>query len=429
MAPDLRTALRRLAPSPTRALDLEATMREGRRRRRVRYAVSGVATLTVVAVTGMAALQTMDRPERRSPANPVLTPDATHTPTPVQTTPSRVFEKFDPGWTTLPPPPEVRTSAVTAWTGRELLVWGGYVYSGFSDETVQADGFRFAPESNAWEPIADSPLEARSSPASAWTGKELLIWGGAQSADHSSFFDDGAAYDPAANSWRELPEAPISARAPLSVWTGQELIVWGADALGGELPIDGAAYNPADDSWRTLPDAPTGLGRATAVWTGREMIVLGDAGEGNDGSSLAPAAGVAYDPAGDNWRRLPDSALSNNASTASWNGSEMIAWDYLHNTAAYRPDTDKWRSLPTVPLEDYECAPTSVAIGARVFGDYCGLAALYDPDKNLWSNVSRDRLAGWGFSLVGADPVVLLLGRDVDTKDEVFLAYRPVEEQ
>ncbi len=429
MTPDLRTTLSRLAPSPTRALDLEATLREGRRRRRVRYAVSGAATIAVVAVTAIAALQLMDAPQRPGPLDPVRSPGATSAPPPTPSAPARVFEKLDSGWTTLRLPPEVRTSAATAWTGQDLIVWGGYVYSGFSDEAVEGDGFRFNPGSNTWEPIANSPLQARSSPASAWTGTELLIWGGAQSADHSSFFDDGAAYDPAANTWRQLPDAPIAARAPLSVWTGRELIVWGADASSGEIPIDGAAYDPIEDSWRTLPDAPIGLGRATAVWTGHEMIVLGDAGKGNDGSSLAPAAGVAYDPPADSWRRLPDSDLSNNASTASWNGNEMIAWDYRHNTAAYDPGTDAWRSLSTVPLEDYECSPTSVAVGERVFGDYCGLAALYEPSSDRWRDVSRRGLAGWGFTLVSADPVVLLLGRNVDTQKEVFVAYRPDDAQ
>lgn len=426
MAPDLRTTLRRLAPSPTRALDLEATIGEGRRRRRVRYAVSGVATIAVMAVSGLAALQVMDAPQQ-TPSDSVGTPDATSAPTPIPTTPSRVFEKLDPGWTTLRQPPEVRTSAATAWTGRELIVWGGYVYSGFSDETVEGDGFRFDPGSNTWEPIAPSPLQARSDPATAWTGRELLIWGGSQDPDHRSFFGDGAAYDPTTNTWRGLPDAPISARAPLSVWTGRELIVWGVNAINGEVSVDGAAYDPLQDSWRTLPDAPIGLGRATAIWTDREMIVLGDAGERNDGSSLAPAAGIAYDPATDKWRRLADSGLSNNASTASWNGSEMIAWDYLLETAAYDPDTDAWRSLPAVPLEDYECYPKSVAVGDRVFGDYCGTAALYESSSDRWRDVSRRDFAGWGFSLVGADPVVLLLGSSVDTQKEVFVAYRPGE--
>jgi N-acetylneuraminic acid mutarotase len=313
-------------------------------------------------------------------------------------------------------------------------VWGGYVYSGFSDETVEGDGFRFDPGSNTWEPIAASPLQARSLPATAWTGRELLIWGGSQDPSGGSFFGDGAAYDPRTDSWRVLPPAPISERAALSVWTGRELIVWGsAMRVPGRAGVadspfrEGAAYDPETDSWRLISDAPVDMTDATAVWTGREMIALGAALDGNNQSQTETAIGVAYDPTTDAWRRLPDSSLLPNASTAAWNGAEVIAWDYRHNTAAYEPRSDSWRSLPTVPLEDYECSPESVPLGDRVFGNYCGLAALYEPSRDKWRDVSRRDLAGWGFSLVSADPVVLLLGRDVETQREVLIAYRPGE--
>lgn len=423
MDSDLRSTLQRLAPSPKRDLDVEGLLREGRRRRRTRYIAYATTALVIVVVAGTVVptvlrddMSDRDAGPVQTPASPSPDPDAVTSP----------FEDLRPGWTKLPSAPEARGErAAMAWTGKELVVWGGYVYTGFSDEVAQSDGFKFDAASRTWEPIAPSPLAARVSPASAWTGTEMLVWGGASDRSLDDFLDDGAAYDPATDRWRQLPPAPVSARAPLHVWTGRELIVWGASAWSGEVPIDGAAYDPIEDSWRTLPDAPTGLGRATAVWTDREMIVLGDAGKGNDGSSLAPAAGVAYDPATDSWRRLADSDLSNNASTASWNGSEMIAWDYLHNTAAYDPDTDAWRSLPTVPLEDYECSPRSVALEGRVFGDYCGLSALHDPEQDSWRDISRDRFAGWGFTVIAADPVVLLIGRNVDTEEEGMFAYRP----
>jgi hypothetical protein len=106
----------------------------------------------------------------------------------------------------------------------------------------------------------------------------------------------------------------------------------------------------------------------------------------------------------------------------------MIVWDYLHNTAAYDPRSDSWRSLPSVPLEDYECSPQSVPLGSRVFGNYCGLTALYEPSGDKWRDVSRRGYGGWGFSLTAVDPVVLLLGRNVDTEKEAFVAYRPGED-
>jgi N-acetylneuraminic acid mutarotase len=260
-------------------------------------------------------------------------------------------------------------------------------------------------------------------PASAWTGDELLVWGG--SDDRGAFFDDGAAYDPRADVWRTLPGAPVSARVPLSVWTGQEFIVWGTAVRVDDRPRDGAAYDPKANSWRTIAKAPIELTDATATWTGREMIVFGAALHGGNFPESKTAIGAAYDPRTDRWRRLPASTLSPQASTAAWSGRELIAWDYLNGTQAYDPAGNKWRNLTTVPLDAGECHPKSTSIGRYVFGDYCGSMVAYDPADDQWHDLSRRELVGWGLELVATDTVVLLLGRNVNTGEERMFAYRP----
>ena len=336
-----------------------------------------------------------------------------------------VFDELPVGWSELPTPPEVHTRAAITWTGELLLVWGGFVYTGAGDKPTEASGFAFDARVRRWEQMATSPLAPRAYPASAWTGSEFLIWGGSDGRQER-FFDDGAAYDPSTNSWRRLPQAPIAARAPLSAWTGRELIVWGTTIRVDPRPGDGAAYDPTSDTWRWIADAPIELTDATAVWTGREMIVFGAALHGGNFPESPTAIGAAYDPETNTWRELPDSALSPQASTAAWNGREVIAWDYLNGTAAYDPTPDSWRQLPNVPIDDAECIPTSVPLRRYVFGDYCGQLALYDPAADAWRDISRRKLLrGWGFELVAADPVVLLLGRNGDTEEERMLAYRP----
>ena len=58
--------------------------------------------------------------------------------------------------------------------------------------------------------------------AAAWTGSELLLFGGETAANAL------LAYDPKRNRWSSLPNAPLRERtAPAAVWTGRELIVWG----------------------------------------------------------------------------------------------------------------------------------------------------------------------------------------------------------
>lgn len=53
---------------------------------------------------------------------------------------------------------------------------------------------------------------------------------------------------------RDSP-GPLSSRVDHSaVWTGDEMIVWGGSVAGGAPGFDdGAAYYPTSDSWRELP--------------------------------------------------------------------------------------------------------------------------------------------------------------------------------
>lgn len=332
------------------------------------------------------------------------------------------FADLPTGWSELPAPPQLRHYAATGWTGEQLLLWSGTVPR--SHGQPEPGGFGFDTGTGRWRELAPSPLAPRLQPAAAWTGSELLVWGGAEEEGRSAWFDDGAAYDPASDTWRRLPPAPLSARAPLSVWTGSELIVWGTAQRRTDIPTDGAAYDPATDSWRRIAGAPIELTDATAAWTGREMIVFGAALRGGNHSATRTAIGAAYDPVADSWRRLPDSRLSPQASTAAWNGTELIAWDYLGAAAAYDPATDRWRSLPGDPLGSGECGPRSVPVGDQVVGLFCFGAVVHDGGDGSWQVISRAE-TGWWSELIAAGPVAVLLAKDVPGGEEAALAYRP----
>jgi hypothetical protein len=415
---DLTERLKKLAKQSARPLDIARTVIRGRSLGEVGLTllvVAGLASVAMIA-TGVLSLPVTEQPDQtRPPTSLSLTPASSENV-------EGEFDALPSGWTSLSKPPEVRTSAAIAWTGRELFVWGGYVYEGFGDDVPQADGFAYDASADRWEELPSSPLDPRVSPAAAWTGQEMVVWGGDD--DRGSFFMDGAAYNPSTGGWRLLPAAPISARSPLSVWSGSELIVWGTRGQAEDDSSDGAAYDPSANTWRQIAPSPVDFERATAVWTGREMMVLG--GSPDEDSAIPPtAAGAAYDPGSDTWRPLPDSGLSPNAVTASWEGDRLIAWDYNHNAAAYDPVTDAWSSIPSAPLDDYECSPQLVPAGRYLFGDYCGAMVVFDPSDDTWHDVSRPRFEDWGFDIVSAGPAVLLTGRYVDTGQEQALAYRP----
>ncbi len=114
-----------------------------------------------------------------------------------------------------------------------------------------------------WNVGAEAPILLRSGHVSVWTGTELVVWGGSRTTEPgiTEPLADGAAYDPASDTWRMLAPSPLAGRSGAGVvWTGAEILVL-ATQSGGVLPTrDGAAYDPATDTWRVLPEFDHTLG-------------------------------------------------------------------------------------------------------------------------------------------------------------------------
>ena len=136
------------------------------------------------------------------------------------------------GWRALPAPPEARAGADVVWDGTELLVVGG--------DDAPADGFAYDPQTSVWRALATMG-SGRAHAAAVWTGTRLLVWGGETGGPgHFVTPPHGLAYDPKADRWSPLPQAPLQGRLdPLAVWTGHAMIVWGGAGLA-----DGAAFTP-----------------------------------------------------------------------------------------------------------------------------------------------------------------------------------------
>jgi N-acetylneuraminic acid mutarotase len=404
MTNQLHDTLHRAAAEPNQPLNLERLLARSRRTRQ-RAAVAA-CSLLVAAITVTAVL---------------LAPQLGNQP-PDQPASGIQLDDLPTGWSHLPAPPQLRHQAATAWTGRQLLMWGGTA-PGYSS-TAADTGYRFDTHTGRWHTMAPSPLAPRIGPAAAWTGRKLLIWGGTTGSG-TRRYSDGAAYNPEHDTWRPLPPAPISARAPLSVWTGHELIVWGSTQRGPDQPTDGAAYHPDTDIWRSISNAPITLTDATAAWTGHEMIVFGAALDHLNTPTTPTAIGAAYHPESDTWRRLPDSTLSPQASTTTWNGHHLIAADGNGTTAAYHPTTDQWSPLPDLPRDPGECRPTSAPINALVLVHACRTVTLYNPADGRWHDITHDGAAGWWVEAIPAESAAILLAKDVSSGQDAVLVHRP----
>ena len=257
------------------------------------------------------------------------------------------------------------------------------------------------PAGGTWRAIPEAPLLGRSENGAVWTGSEMVVWGGRavdpESPVQAFVAADGAAYDPAENSWRLIAEAPIAGRAqPLMAWTGREVLVLGGSDDALEPMTDGAAYDPAADTWRVLLPMPSNVatGLTAFTWTGEELIIL-----------AADGAGAAYSPTDDTWRELPESPLPGDLWNLGlvWTGEEAIAMAYPNGIsvtavgAAYDPQTGAWRELPESPVVALNgWAP--VWIDGEILVISRSLAtgqpesvppdttyvSLYDPETNAW---------------------------------------------
>ncbi len=69
------------------------------------------------------------------------------------------------------------TKPTAVWSGREMIVWGVASSSGATSSTTS--GARYSPTAGAWTTMETSGAPSIPYGSSAWTGSEMLLWGGA----------------------------------------------------------------------------------------------------------------------------------------------------------------------------------------------------------------------------------------------------------
>jgi N-acetylneuraminic acid mutarotase len=159
---------------------------------------------------------------------------------------------FDPNantWSTLAATnPAPRSAAGVAVAGGAVFLVGGCTDANCADS---ADTVRFDTQSGAFSTVAPYPHNV------AWMScggisDKVYCAGGASATS----FTDGFTYDPAANSW-----SPIAAM-PVDLWGSQEAAASGLLVVAGGIANNSTvitnrtvAYDPASDSWQELPTA------------------------------------------------------------------------------------------------------------------------------------------------------------------------------
>jgi N-acetylneuraminic acid mutarotase len=275
------------------------------------------------------------------------------------------FEMPASTWKPLAASPLVGRSNHTAvWTGSKMIVFGGTARSDACNPScLRNDGAAYDPATDRWTPIATSPLSGRSGHSAVYFQDRMVVWGG--SVEGGTPVGDGAAYDPVADKWTMLPAAPLEARVQFrAVATTHRMLVWGgSDGQGqtGKYFDDGAIYSPADNSWRKMAAFPVtneggGRDNFSSVWTGEKMLIWGGYSRNATCNPCSHEDGAAYDLNSDSWTLMsPGSISGRGAHRAVWTGEQMVVWGGFNTTelndgAAYNPKTDTWAQLPGSPL-------------------------------------------------------------------------------
>jgi N-acetylneuraminic acid mutarotase len=309
-----------------------------------------------------------------------------------------------------PNQPSSRKDFAMVWTGSQLLVWGGV--DPVSPTSHLNTGASYDPYTNDWTLLAGAGAPtARAGSAYAWTGSDLLIFGGVNA---TSVLGDGAKYNPATLTWSAISatNAPAARKDALTAWSGRELLVFGG-ADFNDAPLRSAAlYNPLTDSWRSISDPgaerPTHA-YGTVQWTGSHFLFFGGA-EGFSGGAIqmsTPQA-ILYDPYAATWAASSSSAIQAPSSRAKpnsvWTGSQLLVWggvdsnlNNLGTGAAFDPNPTtppapaaQWSALPSTSAPATRAGAVAVWTGSKaiVMGGSDNSIGVFDPITNTWQTIN-----------------------------------------
>lgn len=298
-------------------------------------------------------------------------------------------------------PRRPRWTAIAAIAAAVVVLAGGLITISALrapvDETESgpADGASVPTTFGTWSSIADAPIDVRPFAVSAWTGDEAVFWAGS-SLSRGFAFSDGAAYDPATDSWRKLAVPGWGHPGLTSTFFDGQMY---ALAKGG-----GTRFDPMTGTWTNLPRVENMYLAATVA---TDSAVWGIGPAGTDLVGQPDLAVARYEPTTDTWSYGPVfegtaeqapivAGLSRLESHAIWTGSEIVIWHGDAGGIAFDPATEEWRAIPS-PL-----SPVGSVRDSRITMTPVGLVAVVDVEGAQGSNVGLALHDGVGWRWVDA---------------------------
>lgn len=277
--------------------------------------------------------------------------------------------------------PRARVTSIL-WRVPAAVVVVGLISSSCGSDDVSTVGAGGESSSGlhevAWEPVAASPLTARNEVTVVWTGHEVLVVGGTDfvcgeaascGAPDTPKFRDGAAYDPVADSWRRIAEAPVGFTwAATAVLEGAVYFSATIDWTDEQVLL---SYSLVEDSWSVLDPLPGYGGWWDLVATDTALIAYLTSDE------VESFADRVFDPATGVWSELPDDPLGPAFDrTMIWTGSHLYLFDH---ELVDQPGSES----PSITR-----------------------AARFDPRSGAWERLADSEILGTGPWLVEGDQVI-----------------------
>jgi hypothetical protein len=359
-----------------------------------------VGSMTLASALAIAACETTapseaptGRPSASPSAEPSTAPSPSLRPTPRPTTGEPVRASFR----LIGGPLNARVGPSGVWTGSDVIVWGGYHSSGgiARPETgYPRSGAALDPYSGQWHRIANAPIQGRYRHLAAWTGREMLVWGGYTEDWRSTQLPEGAAYNPKTDRWRPMAASPLPwAGGPAAVMGDDE---WFMAATRNRGLVLVAAYDPRADSWRSLPSIPHLQSRENRLVRTDSALILMNSAEGM----------FVLEDGAEAWVHSASKPIG---AEVVWTGEELIglpgSW-VDHHLVRYDAAADAWLEIPSPHLDGGRLIWIGTSV--LVLGGFAAPSYLFNYMSGTWRELHwpeghdvRDDVSIWtGHSLV-----------------------------
>jgi N-acetylneuraminic acid mutarotase len=291
-------------------------------------------------------------------------------------------------WSTAAKFPEPAEEVYGIAAGGKLYVLGGLA-PGWTPKGLV---YQYEPGNDTWTKKKDMPLLSHHVALAELNGKIYVMGGFTKPATGPTAWvpiSNAWEYDPAQDTWKALAPMPTRRGSPNAVaHDGKIYVIGGASTHPGskESAVHPArphravsaneAYDPATDTWEARQPMPTARNHAAAGMVNNKIYVIGGrTGAAFVGTSTPTDLVEEYDPATDQWG-VVRARMPTPRSAVAWGvhrgriyvaGGEAQAPQFMmafRAVEAYDPSSNRWVSLPQMPLPRHGLA--GAFVGGRL---------------------------------------------------------------